>query len=80
MQERELLPGEQEYFLPDSGTFDETLFLRLPALVGHVALVRAGMNMAGILRNNVSRFVPDSEAAEAFRKWRGIGKKGHFCI
>jgi hypothetical protein len=20
------------------------------------------------------------EAAEAFRKWRGIGQKGHFCI
>ena len=21
-----------------------------------------------------------SEAAEAFRKWRGIDQKGHFCI
>ena len=22
----------------------------------------------------------NTEAAEAFRKWRGIGQKGHFCI
>jgi hypothetical protein len=25
-------------------------------------------------------WLPCSEAAEAFRKWRGIGQKGHFCI
>jgi hypothetical protein len=32
------------------------------------------------LCNNISQFVPASEAAEAFQKWRGIGQKGHFCI
>jgi cellobiose-specific phosphotransferase system component IIC len=26
-----------------------------------------------------SKVLP-AEAAEAFRKWRGIGQKGHFCI
>ena len=33
MQKQKLLPGEQKYFLPNSETFDETLFLRLPTLV-----------------------------------------------
>jgi hypothetical protein len=30
MQKQKLLPGEQKYFLPNSETFDETLFLRQP--------------------------------------------------
>jgi hypothetical protein len=30
--EQKLLPGEQKYFLPNSETFDETLFLCLPTL------------------------------------------------
>ena len=34
--------------------------------------------MTNILRNNVYKFVPGSEAAEAFRNWRGIGQKGTF--
>jgi hypothetical protein len=38
------------------------------------------INITNILRNKVSQFVPASEAAEAFQKWRGIGQKGHFCI
>jgi hypothetical protein len=36
--EQKLLPGvgEQKYFLPNSETFDETLFLRLPTLARHI--------------------------------------------
>jgi hypothetical protein len=34
--EEKLLPGEQKYFLPNSETFDETLFLRLPTLARHI--------------------------------------------
>ena len=41
---------------------------------------KTNINMTNILRNNVSQFVPGSEAAEAFQKWRGIGQMGHFCI
>jgi hypothetical protein len=32
-------------------------------------------------RDNNQRSIQTlTEAAEAFRKWRGIGQKGHFCI
>jgi hypothetical protein len=41
---------------------------------------KTNINMTNNLRNNVSQFVPGSEAAEAFQKWRGIGQEGHFCI
>jgi hypothetical protein len=34
--EQKLLSGEQKYFLPNSETFDETLFLRLPTLARHI--------------------------------------------
>jgi hypothetical protein len=82
MQKQKLLPGEQKYFLPNSET----------DLMKHYFSVcrrwqdtyrnigKTNINMTNILRNNVSQFVPGSEAAEAFRKWRGIGQKGHFCI
>jgi hypothetical protein len=82
MQKQKLLPGEKKYFLPNSET----------DLMKHYFSVcrrwqdtyrnigKTNMNMTNILRNNVSQFVPGSEAAEAFRKWRGIGQKGHFCI
>ena len=82
MQKQKLLPGEQKYFLPNSET----------DLMKHYFSVcrrwqdtyrnigKTNINMTIILRNNVSQFVPGSEAAEAFRKWRGIGQKGHFCI
>jgi hypothetical protein len=85
MQKQKLLPGEQKYFLPNSETFDETtLFLRLPTLARHIpkyCIGKTNINMTNILRNNVSQFVPGSEAAEAGGwQWRGIGQKGHFCI
>jgi hypothetical protein len=36
LQKQNLPPGEQKYFLPNSETFDETLFPRLPTLVRHI--------------------------------------------
>jgi hypothetical protein len=33
LKKQNFLPGRQKYFLPNSETFDETLFPRLPTLV-----------------------------------------------
>ena len=49
LQKQKLLPGEQKYFLPNSETFDETLFLRLPTLVWQIprAVTTGGVGGGG---------------------------------
>jgi hypothetical protein len=73
MQKQKLLPGEQKYFLPISPFADA-------GKDTYRNIGKTNINMTNILRNNVSKFVPGSEAAEAFRKWWGIGQKGHFNL
>ena len=44
----------------------------------NINILLAGPELRGDLEQ--ASFTAQPEAAEAFRKWRGIGQKGHFCI